>query len=117
MGGVEFSLGTLNLCQGIGTEEVWISHEDMQRQDDDVHVAQETRVVDETRVVELEFYTEAFTCHETRVVQSVEEKRVVEQEYYEFGIAEHNAEQISKCEAMVKSAEGSRNKVPSAKPL
>ena len=93
MGGVEFSLGTLNLCQGIRTEEVWTSHEDMRRQDDDVHVAQETRVVEEKRVVEVEFYTEAFTCHETRVAQSGEETRVVEQEYYtEVEITEHEAE-------------------------
>ena len=41
MGGVEFNLGTLNLGQGLGTEDVWASHEDVQRQDEDVHVVME----------------------------------------------------------------------------
>jgi hypothetical protein len=80
---------------------------------DDSHLAQETRVVEETRDVEVEYYTEAFKCHETRVVQSLDETRVVEetrgvkQEYFTGGvITEHEAEQISKCEATAKSSEG-----------
>ena len=103
MGGVEFNLGTLNLGQGLGTEEVWASHEDVQRQDEDM------LVLKETRVAEVEFFTDAFTCHETRVVESieVEETRVVTQEANTgVGYAKQDAEQTTRCDAIVKSPEG-----------
>ena len=103
----------------------------MQRQDEDVHV------VMETRVAEVEFYEEAFTCYETHVVKSVEiqETRVV---YHEantgVGYAEQDTEQTTKCDTIVKSPEGvtdqytgcdaivkypegSPAKIPSVKPL
>ena len=75
----------------------------MQRQDEDV------QVVRETRVAEVEFFTDAFTCHETRVVESieVEETRVVTQEANTgVGFAEQDAEQTTRCDAIVKSPEG-----------
>ena len=103
MGGVEFNLVTLILGQGLGTEEVWASHEDVQRQDEDV------QVVRETRVTEVEFLTDAFTCHETHVIESVEieETRVVTQEANTgVGFAEQDAEQTTDSDAIEKSPEG-----------
>ena len=93
MGGVEFSLGTLTLCEGISTEEVWACHEDVQDQDD----LQNDAVHNNNAVQEIDDVHNNLTCLETCVVKQEHDKEVE--------IAERDTEQISECDITEKSAE------------